>query len=144
MYLSFAEYQSMGGTLTQTTFNDFEFEAETVVDWYTFGRLKKFNPSDYPEALKKCMYHIIKLIENQAVLNGMATASTSSASDAGVMTTIASQSNDGVSVSYNVLSAKDLLDSNTKSVEQTIRRYLSYVVDSLGRKVLYRGIYDDE
>ena len=132
----------MGGTLTQTTFNDFEFEASSVVDWYTFGRLKKF--TEYPDALKKCMYHIIKLLENQAVLNGTATASASSASDAGVSSTIASQSNDGVSSSYNVLSAKDLLESNKKAVEQTIQMYLAYVVDSLGRKVLYRGIYPDE
>lgn len=140
MYLSYAEYQSMGGTLTQTTFNDFEFEASSVVDWYTFGRLKKF--TEYPEALKKCMYHIIKLLENQAVLNGMATQS--SASDASPTATVASQSNDGVSVSYNVLSAKDLMSSNEKAVEQTIQKYLAYVVDSLGRKVLYRGIYADE
>lgn len=140
MYLSYAEYQSMGGTLTQTTFNDFEFEAEATVDWYTFGRLKKF--TEYPDALKKCMYHIIKLLENQAVLNGMSTPT--GASDASATATIASQSNDGVSISYNVLSAKDLLESNRKAVEQTIQKYLAYVMDSLGRKVLYRGIYPDE
>lgn len=140
MYLSYSEYQAMGGTLTQTTFNDFEFEASSVVDWYTFGRLKKF--TEYPDALKKCMYHIIKLLENQAMLNGVATSD--GASDTSATATIASQSNDGVSVSYNVLSAKDLLESNQKAVEQTVQRYLAYVMDSLGRKVLYRGIYPDE
>lgn len=142
MYLTYEEYQNMGGTIQdEATFNDLEFEASAVVDWYTFGRLKKFASEDYPEALKKCIYHIIKLVENQAVLNGTAT---NADGEGGVATAIASQSNDGVSISYNVLSAKDMLESNQKAVEQTIQRYLAYVVDSLGRKVLYRGIYPDE
>ena len=76
------------------------------------------------------------------MLNGVATSD--GASDTSATATIASQSNDGVSVSYNVLSAKDLLESNQKAVEQTVQRYLAYVMDSLGRKVLYRGIYPDE
>ena len=40
MYLTFAEYTAMGGTLSQTTFDDLEFEAEALVNWYTFNRLK--------------------------------------------------------------------------------------------------------
>ena len=142
MYLSYAEYQSMGGTLTQTTFNDFEFEAETLIDWYTFSRLKKFSESDYPDALKRCMYHIIQSLVSQSLLIG--SADTTSADSISSNSTISSQSNDGVSVSYNVLSAKDLMDANKTNVEQTINRYLSNVTDSLGRKVLYRGIYADE
>lgn len=142
MYLTFAEYQTMGGTLDEATFNDFEFEAESMVDWYTFSRLKKFAEEEYPNALKKCMYHLIKIIENQAMLNGVASATVSS--NNGVEKYVSSQSNDGVSISYNALSAKDLLESNKKLAEQTIKRYLSYVMDSLGRKILYRGIYPDE
>ena len=34
MYLTYADYQNMGGTLDETAFNDFEYEAETIVNWY--------------------------------------------------------------------------------------------------------------
>ena len=140
MYLTYVEYQGMGGTLDEATFNDFEFEAESMVDWYTFGRLKKFE--EYPESLTKCMYHLIKLIANKAVLDG--TADANAQENSGVAKVKLSESNDGVSVSYNALSAQSLLETIDKEVDATIKRYLSFVVDSLGRKVLYRGIYPDE
>lgn len=142
MYLTYANYQNMGGTLDETTFNDFEFEAETTVNWFTFDRLKKFNPEDYPEELERCMYHLIQLIQNKAALE--MTYPTDSGSDSGISLGVASWSNDGVSQSFNVLSAKDLLDSTEKVMEQTVSRYLSSVKDSLGRRILYRGIYPDE
>lgn len=138
MYLTYADYQNMGGTLDETTFNTFEFEAESLVDWYTFNRLRKF--TDYPEALSKCMYQLITLTINQASIINPNGASASASNTQ----MIASQSNDGVSISYNTLSAKDAFDANHKLAQQTINRYLSSVVDSLGRKVLYRGIYSDE
>ena len=142
MYLTYVEYQSMGGTLDEATFNDFEFEAETTVNWFTFDRLKKFSQEDYPEELAKCMYHLIQLIQNQATLN--MTYSGDSDSENGVSVGTASWSNDGVSQSFNVLSAKDLLDTTEKTMEQIVKRYLSSVTDSLGRRILYRGIYPDE
>ena len=142
MYLSYANYRNMGGTLDETTFNDFEFEAETTVNWFTFDRLKKFSPENYPEALARCMYHLIQLIQNKATLE--MTYPAGSGSDSGISLGVASWSNDGVSQSFNVLSAKDLLDSTEKVMEQTVSRYLSSVTDSLGRRILYRGIYPDE
>jgi hypothetical protein len=32
MYLTYSEYQDMGGTLDEVTFNDLEFEAEALVN----------------------------------------------------------------------------------------------------------------
>ena len=141
MYLSYAEYQNMGGTLDEATFNDFEFEAEATVDWFTFNRLRKFLEEEYPEALKKCMYHIIKLLMNQSILNG--TYAGDEEAD-GMALGTSSWSNDGVSQTFNVLSAKDLLDNTEKVMEQTVRKYLSNVTDQFGRRILYRGIYPDE
>ena len=140
MYLTYLEYKAMGGTLDETTFNDFNFEASSVIDWYTFGRLKDVSPVD--ETVKRCEYHIIKLLTQQESLNPSADASGSSTD--GIEKAVASQSNDGVSISFNVLSAKDALENNKLKVEQTIQRELAYVVDSLGRKVLYRGLYPNE
>lgn len=138
MYLTYAEYQNMGGTLDETTFNDYEFEARTQIDWYTFNRLQ--NDTQYPEAVKRCDYALIRLLQDkhQAMLVGQTSA------DGTVTAGIASQSNDGVSVSFNTLSARDLVDMSKSAIEDTVKRYLQGVVNSLGRKVLYRGVYPNE
>jgi hypothetical protein len=138
MYLTYEEYQNMGGTLNETAFADFEFEARTQVDWYTFTRLQ--NETELPEAVKRCVYALIRLLQDkqQAMVVGGTSA------DGTVQAGIASQSNDGVSVSFNTLSARDLVDMSKDAIESTVQRYLQGVTDSLGRKVLYRGVYPNE
>lgn len=141
MYLTYEEYQSMGGTLDSTAFADCEMEAEAVVNWYTFDRLKK--DTTFSEDVKKCMYLLIKYIALQSNLGGVSGDSdgaTSSSNGAG----IASQSNDGVSESYNVLSATELMENSKSKIDSIIKTGLSSVTNSLGRKVLYRGLYPDE
>lgn len=140
-YLTFDEYQEMGGVLDETAFNDLEFEAETYVDWYTFDRLR--NETDIPDRVKKCMYHIIKLLNDQITLFSNDSGSGGSSSDS-TNKQIASQSNDGVSVRYNIISASEALELAKNDVNQTIKRYLQGLSNSLGRKLLYRGIYPDE
>lgn len=140
MYLTYAEYQNMGGMLEETAFDDIEFEAETYVDWVTFNRLHK--DTEYPEVLKKCMYHIIKLIT--AKMEAMVIPTEADGSDGSVSAGIASQSNDGVSISYNIMSAKDILQSSEAEIQKCIHRYLQGVTNSLGQKLLYRGIYPNE
>lgn len=142
MYLTFSEYAAYGGTLDETTFNDLEFEASAQVDWYTFGRLKKMDSSEYPESLKRCMYKLIQLLQAQGEVDGTGTPSSSSSSAGGVG--VASQSNDGVSISYNILSAQSVVENVKAQSQKVINQYLSNVKDSLGRKVLYRGVYPDE
>lgn len=142
MYLTFEEYLEMGGTLDETIFSDIAYEADSYVDWYTFNRL--WNEEEIPERVKKCIYHIIGLIQKEMDLN----LDDTSAADSGTEKTgtgqIASQSNDGVSISYNIISAKDAIEMARKDVDNTIKRYLQGVTNSLGRKLLYRGIYPDE
>ena len=141
LYLTFTEFENMGGTLDETAFNDLEFEAETYVDWYTFDRLR--NETEIPDRVKKCVYHIIKLLNDQINLfgNGSDSSDTSS-TDSNKQ--VAAQSNDGVSISYNVISASEALELAKKDVNATINRYLQGLTNSLGRKLLYRGIYPDE
>lgn len=138
MYLTYEEYQNMGGTLDEAAFNDFEFEARAQIDWYTFCRLQK--DTEFPDAVRRCVYALIKLLQDkqQAMVVGETSA------DGTVQAGIASQSNDGVSVSYNTLSARDLVDMSKGAIEDCVRRYLQNVTNSLGRKVLYRGVYPDE
>ena len=139
MYLTYLEYQNYGGTADETTFNDLEFEASSVVDWYTFNRLQ--NENEYLEAVKRCVYKIIQYIVAQQQVNGLDTASAQNNSEGAG---IASQSNDGVSVSYNVLNAKDVVENSKTQIKQIVDQYLSAVKNSLGQKVLYRGVYPNE
>lgn len=139
MYLTYTEYQEMGGTLDETTFNDLAFEASSKIDWYTFNRLQ--NDTEYPDSLKRCMYRIIQYIQAEQQVSGLGDADST---ETGVNAGIASQSNDGVSISYNILSARDVVETGKAQIEQIIKQYLSSVVNSLGQKVLYRGVYPNE
>ena len=141
MYLTFEEYTEMGGTLSEAAFNNIEFQAETYIDWYTFNRLQ--NETELPYRVKQCMFAIIDLLINKdAMLNQLTGASSMLSGE--VPKSIASQSNDGVSISYNVLPASDLMDDTTKAIEDTINKALQGVTNSLGRKLLYRGLYEYE
>lgn len=136
MYLTYAEYQNMGGTLDEATFNDLEFEAESIINWYTFNRLK--NDTTYPVEVKRLMKYLINLAASKQTVVGGSGSDTDSAKQ------IASQSNDGISVSYNILSAKDLMDNVKDEAENATKRYLQGVMNEAGRKLLYRGVYPDE
>lgn len=145
MYLSYDQYVAYGGTITDSaTFSDYLFEAERLIDWYTFGRLR--NETTFPEDVSRCAYKLINLIQMKNELLKSAALGVSSAGQSG---NIASQSNDGVSISYNVVGASEafgLINNNGKGneAETLVNRYLQNVTDSKGRKVLYRGIYADE
>ena len=152
MYLTFAQYQTMGGTLDETSFNEFCYEAQTIIDWYTFNRLQ--NEIEFPEAVQRCMFELIKLAKLKA--DSLVLGSQTTVSEQGGVTTtttttasIASQSNDGVSISYNTISASDVFNSLSAfakggMIDSLVKRYLNGVVNSLGRKLLYRGVYPDE
>ena len=152
MYLTFAQYQTMGGTLDETSFNEFCYEAQTIIDWYTFNRLQ--NETEFPEAVQRCMFELIKLAKLKA--DSLVLGSQTVVSEQGGVTTtttttasIASQSNDGVSISYNTISASDVFNSLSAfakggMIDSLVKRYLNGVVNSLGRKLLYRGVYPDE
>ena len=138
MYLTYAEYQNMGGTLDETTFNNFEFEAEALINWYTFNRLKEDN--EFPEEVKRLTKYLIDLAAEKAQLIGVSGSATAGTSGAA----IASQSNDGVSISYNVLSAGQLMESLKGQEDSAIKKYLQGVTNEAGRVLLYRGLYPGE
>lgn len=141
MYLTYDEYVNMGGVSDEAVFRDYEnleFEARAVIDWYTFNRLQK--ESVYPDAVKRCMYKLIALIQEQR----QAMIVNPKSSDGTIRGSVASESNDGVSASYNILSAKDAVESIQSSLQTTVNMYLQGVKNSLGHKLLYRGVYADE
>ena len=138
MYLTHDEYIEYGGTLDETAFNQLEFEARAVVDWWTFNRLQK--EETYPEAVKRCVFKIISLLNDKQKAMIVDAQGDGETKQAG----IASESNDGVSTSYNTLSAKDAVETIADELKATVQMYLSGVRNSLGHKVLYRGIYPNE
>lgn len=140
MYLTYDEYTQMGGnTLDEAAFENLEFEARSQIDYWTFNRL--INEETLPEAVKRCMFKLITLLNAKqlALTVGMPEAD-GTIKRGNVM----SESNDGVSVSYGVLSANEVVQSTEDDIETTIRQYLGTVKNSLGQKVLYRGIYPNE
>ena len=138
MYLTYSEYQNMGGTLEEAAFNDFEFEAESIINWYTFNRLTK--ELEFSDTVKRLMYRLISLcqLKQNALSVGQPT-------DGSTMSgAVASQSNDGFSTSFNVLSASAGIEASDAEIKRLIHSYLSAEVNSLGHKLLYRGLYPDE
>lgn len=147
MYLTYFEYVNYGGALDEAAFGMYEFEASSKIDYYTFDRLKKgagFNAQsdEVKEAVKRCIYRLISLMQLRDEANVISgdTEDENSTVTAG----IASQSNDGVSISYNVLSASEASKNAQAEIDKVIKMYLSSCRNSLGQKLLYRGIYKDE
>ena len=81
-YLTYAEYQSLGGTLAEVPFNILEQTARGMVDNLTLGRLKGLE-SQINE-VKVCIFELINNMPN----------STTTAKN------VASENIDGYSVSY--------------------------------------------
>jgi hypothetical protein len=140
MYLTFDEYQNYGGTLDATTFNEFEFEAEVLINYRTFNRLKNIEP--VPDEVKRLTRYIVDLMQKKADSLSLGNAGDTTVSSVGSY--IKSQSNDGVSITYGGMSSMELYKSCEKDAELAVDRYLAECTDELGRKVLYRGLYPGE
>jgi len=63
-YLTYLEYQSLGGTLEETPFNLLEYEARKQIDLRTQRRL--INLETIPNEVKLCVYHLIDKINSYA------------------------------------------------------------------------------
>lgn len=139
MYLTYDEYEEFGGTLDETAFAQYEFEARTLIDWWTFSRLQ--NEQSFPEAVKRCVYALISFVDTK---NKAMVVDSQTSSNETVQAGIVSESNDGVSTTYNTLTAKEAVDTMKQEAEKTIQMYLQGVRNSLGQLVLYRGLYPNE
>lgn len=143
-YLTFAEYTEMGGTITtETLFNSLALDAQGYIDWYTFNRLWKesWRTEDVMERVKICMFQLIKLLEVKA---SVLTPDVSSTGGINTNAQLMSQANDGVSATYAVLSGNALYEKSSQEINDCIMRYLNGVMNSAGRKILYRGLYPGE
>ena len=116
MYLTYTEYLARGGTLPEVLFNDFEYEAEMKINYATFNRLA--NDRVVPTAVKRLMKHLIDIAAKKYESFSLGN------SDDGASASITSQSNDGVSISYNGMKAVDLFEACSVEADNAIRAYL--------------------
>lgn len=133
MYLTYEEYKLYGGTVDETTYNSIIYEAQACVDYATFNRLK--NEVEIPVEVKVCLTNIINLVNRKYKL-----LLAQNEDDKEVM----SMSNDGVSVSYNTISANDVISKVDYQIKQTIQLFLSGIKNSEGKLLTYRGLYPNE
>ena len=136
MYLTYADYRVMGGTLDEIPFSNFEFQAEAQINRVTFNRLK--GDKTIPEEVKRLMKYLVDLLERRYAAFSL--GKNGSSDD----TYITSQSNDGVSVSYTGMSPSDLIKLSEADSLNAIKSYLDGVTNEAGRKLLYRGLYPGE
>lgn len=122
-YLTFEEYQSYGGTASETAFTMLEFRARKRIDRQTFDRVQ--NMATVPEAVKICMMSLMTIDSKVGV-------------EAQVENPVVTSFNtDGYSESYGkALSAEDA-DS---SMSASIRSMLWGERDDNGVPLLYRGL----
>lgn len=142
-YLTYDEYQEMGGTLDETLFNNLLLDAQGYIDWYTFNRLWKeeWRTEEVMERVKICVYQLIGLV---AAKSNLITPQVQSTGGINVNAQVSQQSNDGVSTTYAVFSADVLYTKAKQEIEDSINRNLNGVMNSAGRKLLYRGLYPNE
>lgn len=122
-YLTYAEYQTYGGTLSETDFNDAEYRARKRVDRLTDCRVQYM--AEVPEDVKRCIFGLIKI-------------DSAAGAEAQISNpTVTSFNTDGYSESYgHALSANDAEAEMTRRIETD----LYGVENDYGVPLLYRGV----
>ena len=127
-YLTYAEYQNLGGSaIGETPFDLLEFEARRKIDIKTQNRL--VNSEDIPQVVKLCIYKMINSIE-------IYSQTTQNIATNGV----ASENTDGYSISYMTPGQiSDMVASKSMELEDIIRNYLlGYIYDD--EHLMYVGV----
>lgn len=124
-YLTFTEYQQMGGTLEETAFNRLSYKASRKIDRRTFNRLHE--DTEVSEPVKRLMFELIGIISN----NDTSSESFSPA--------IASEGNDGYSISYASSSFLSP-DAVEKKIDSLIEEYLQFEKSQKGQFLLSCGL----
>lgn len=123
-YLTYEEYQSLGGTLEETPFNLSELEARKNIDKYTFGRLQ--NLENQEEEVKVCIFKLIGLIDTYNAYENQNKA-------------VASESTDGYSISYGG-ATENVSKAKSSEIKSMIRTYLAECKLEDGTPYLYVGV----
>ena len=122
-YLTYEEYESLGGTLGEMPFNILELKARQIINERTQNRLK--NIEQMPQEVKICVYDLINTMNKYNLSNN----STSS--------NISSENIDGYSVTYK--SGTELTEEQKKQYDDVMETDLyGVIVDNT--PILYLGV----
>lgn len=123
-YLTYKEYQDLGGTLDEAPFNVLEFEAQKNVDKYTFGRLMDLSQQIFE--VKICIYKLINVLNTYNSYDNQNKS-------------ISSENTDGYSVSYNQVT-EDVSKAKERDIRYIIQTQLAECDLEDGTPYLYRGL----
>lgn len=122
MYLTYSDYAAMGGTAPRAVFDRFNSRVQSMISERTHGRV--IDESPVRPAVRYAAYDLITVMmeaaESGAETNG----------------TVASMSNDGVSVTY----AQTSIVSPSKRYTDILRGHLGYETDDKGVPLMYCGV----
>lgn len=123
LYLTYQEYRSYGGELSETAFIPLEFKSRKRIDYLTDSRVQ--NMAAVPAAVKLCMY----------VLIGM--ESSVGRSEQAASPSVSSFNTDGYSETYS-----QAMDADTASAQMDAltKEYLYGEKNDNGTPLLYRGL----
>ena len=125
-YLSYNEYQELGGTLEEVPFNELEFECRRIVDSRTQNRLKEVE--EIPEEVKMLEYKMIA--DLQGYYNSLQNAQKG----------IQSENTDGYSVTYiSSTQISELITGKIDVLQDLISTYLYGVIVN-NEHILYCGV----
>ena len=123
LYLTYQEYKSYGGELSETAFIPLEFKSRKRIDYLTDSRVQ--NMAAVPAAVKLCMY----------VLIGM--ESSVGTSEQAASPSVSSFNTDGYSETYS--QAMDA-DTANAQMDALTKEYLYGEKNDNGTPLLYRGL----
>ena len=122
-YLTYEEYESLGGTLGEMPFNILELKARQVINERTQNRLK--NIKEIPQEVKICVYDLINTMNKYNL------------SDNSTSSNISSENTDGYSVTYR--SGTELTEEQKKQYDDVMETDLyGVIVDNT--PILYLGV----
>ena len=127
-YLTYEEYQELGGTLEETPFNLLEFSCRKQIDENTQSRLKNLDTSSIPNEVKLCMFNLINCVDkySETIDNSKGD--------------IESESVDGYSVKYiNSTQISDIVKSKNDEIVDIIKADLFGVIVN-NEHIIYLGV----
>ena len=126
-YLTYEEYNLLGGTLSEMPFNILEFEARKKIDNRTQNRIKHMD--NKPNEVKLCTNAMINTLVQYVV-----------DSSKGINKNVTSESIDGYSVSYITGSqVQEAIKSKKSELEEIMQTYLGDIRTNDNIPVLYLG-----
>lgn len=118
-YLTYSEYEELGGSLDELPFNLLEYECRKIIDRKTLNRLVE---QEVPQEVKLCEFKMINCINDysKTIKNG-----------------VSSESTDGYSVSYGNIDT--IIKTKENELEDIITTSLFGVIVN-NEHVIYIGV----